>query len=158
MIFLGFDVAAGAGTTGVAATEAVAGGAVAGAAIIGATATGAAVGLAPGAEGAEKKLLIACDGASGSITCSSTLETTVGSSIAFWILTPNFLGIPKLPFVFHSSFSSLANAIRLASCSATCLFLATAVAITVPSGLRTPIVKTRSCGGPTTSTSLYLGG
>jgi hypothetical protein len=32
--------------------------------------------LAPGGERAEKKLLMACDGASSSATCSSTLETT----------------------------------------------------------------------------------
>ena len=54
--------------------------------------------------------------------------------------------------------SRSSNAKREASCSATFLFLAVAVVKTLLLGSITPIVKIRSCDGPTTAISAYFGG
>ena len=86
----------------------------------------------------------------GSFTAggASVESCPFGTTVIFALMPFNdrpFFGVGPSDILLYSSPPfSLAKANRLASCSATCLLRAVAVAMTFPLGSRTPIVKIRS--------------
>lgn len=92
--------------------------------------------------------------------CETASSCGVGKSFssagASFIFTLFDLKVKPLDDIYY--LLSFSKAIRLAACSASGLFRAVASAITAPCMSKTPIVKTLSCGGPSTFTSLYRGG
>ena len=125
-------------------------------AVSGASGAGAS-GAGAGASGAALEA-IGCT----AVNVSNIVDSSGGSGatiiFSFGRGALNLGGPMSLYSSVTSSTPKICNAKRDASCSATRLFREVAVTNTVPSGFKTPIVKVRSCNGPTIATSLYLGG